>query len=46
MRHTVLRSTGYQSMILHTSRDEMLDFYDENYPLALVCVVNKPIISY
>lgn len=46
LRHNVLRSTGYQSIILHTSRDEMLDFIDESYPLALVCVVNKPIISY
>lgn len=46
IHHNVLRHQNYQAVILHTSRDEMLDFIDENYPLALVCVVNKPIISY
>ena len=35
-----------QALILHTSREEILDPLTNNYPLALITVVNKPLVCY
>ena len=41
-----LNSGHMQALILHTSREEILDPLTNNYPLALLPVVNKPLVCY
>ena len=44
--HDSTRSQPFQGIILHTLREELLDPLTNNYPLALVNIVNKPIVCY
>lgn len=44
--HESMRLQPFQGIILHTLREELLDPLTNNYPLALVNIVNKPIVCY
>lgn len=46
IQHNVLRQQSFQAVLLHTSQDDMLNPINENYPLAIVSLVNKPMIAY